>query len=97
MVKLDRTDLRILEALQQDAKINMKQLAADLNLSKTPLYERVKRLEEEGYIKNYVALVDNKKVGMPLIVFCNITLSVHNDEHIVRFREEITRIEEVME
>ena len=58
MTPLDKTDLKILEALQNDAKINAKTLAADLHLSKTPIYERIKRLEEEGVIKQYVALVD---------------------------------------
>ena len=53
MTPLDKTDLKILEALQNDAKINAKTLAADLHLSKTPIYERIKRLEEEGVIKQY--------------------------------------------
>ena len=57
----------------------------------------MKRLEEEGYIRNYVALVDNKKVGLPLVVFCNVSLAVHNDEHIQRFKAEIQEIDEVME
>ena len=61
MALLDQIDIKILQALQNNAKVNMKELSAELNISKTPVYERVKRLEEEGYIRNYVALVDNKK------------------------------------
>ena len=72
MALLDQIDIKILQALQNNAKVNMKELSAELNISKTPVYERVKRLEEEGYIRNYVALVDNKKVGLPLVVFCNV-------------------------
>ena len=87
MLQLDKTDVMILKALQNNAKINMKELCAELNISKTPVYERIRRLEEEGYIKNYVALIDNKKVGLPLVVFCNVSLNVHNDEHIQRFKE----------
>ena len=68
MATLDQIDIKILQALQNNAKVNMKELSAELNISKTPVYERVKRLEEEGYIRNYVALVDNKKVGLPLVV-----------------------------
>ena len=51
----------------------------------------------EGYIKGYVALVDNKKIGLPLIIFCNVSLAVHDDEHIERFKEEIRNIDEIME
>lgn len=97
MARLDETDIEILHALQQDAKINTKELAEKLHVSKTPIYERIKRLEGEGYIKGYVALVDNKKVGLPLIVFCNVSLAVHDDEHINRFQEEIRSIDEIME
>ena len=97
MALLDQIDIKILQALQNNAKVNMKELSAEQNISKTPVYERVKRLEEEGYIRNYVALVDNKKVGLPLVVFCNVSLAVHNDEHIQRFKAEIQEIDEVME
>lgn len=97
MAQLDKTDILILKALQNNAKVNMKELASELNMTKTPIYERVKRLEDEGYIKNYVALVDNKKVGLPLIVYLNISLAIHNDEHITRFEEEIQQIDEIVE
>lgn len=97
MAQLDKTDARILQTLQNNAKVNMKELAAELNMTKTPIYERVKRLEDEGYIKSYVALVDNKKVGLPLTVYCNVSLAVHNDEHICRFKEEIQEIDEIVE
>lgn len=97
MVQLDLTDIEILCALQKDAKVNTKELAEKLHISKTPVYERIKRLENEGYIKGYVALVDNKKVDLPLIVFCNVSLAVHDDEHIQRFMTEIKAIDEIME
>ena len=70
MGQLDKTDVEILQVLQKDAKVNTKELSEKLHISKTPIYERIKRLENDGYIKGYVALVDNKKVGLPLIVFC---------------------------
>lgn len=97
MAQLDDTDIRILQSLQQDAKVNTKELSEQLHISKTPIYERIKRLENDGYIKGYVALVDNKKVGLPLIAFCNVSLAVHDDEHIQRFKEEIKNIDEIME
>ena len=54
MALLDETDIEILHSLQKDAKINAKELSEKLHISKTPIYERIKRLENEGYIKGYV-------------------------------------------
>lgn len=94
---LDQTDIQILQALQNNAKINMKELSEILHISKTPIYERIKRLENDGYIRQYVALVDGKKIGMNLTVFCNVSLAIHNDEHIRQFREDIKDIDEIIE
>ena len=96
-VKIDKVDLQILRTLQGNARLTLKELAAQVSLSSTPVFERLKRLENEGYIKGYVALVDNKKIGLPLIIFCNVSLAVHDDEHIERFKEEIRNIDEIME
>ena len=54
-------------------------------------------MEKEGYIRGYVALVDPKKVGLPLTVFCNVSLNVHNEEHIQVFKEEIRQLDEIVE
>lgn len=97
MARLDETDVKLLKALQKDAKANTKELCDELHISKTPIYERIKRLENEGVIRGYTAIIDNKKVGLPLVVFCNVSLAVHDDEHIGRFREDIANIDEVME
>ena len=97
MPQLDATDIEILYALQQDAKVNTKELSEKLHISKTPIYERIKRLENDGYITGYTALVDSKKIGLPLIAFCNVSLAVHDDEHIRRFQQEIKDIDEIME
>jgi len=97
MAQLDQTDIQILKALQNNAKVNMKELSESLHISKTPIYERIKRLENEGYIKQYVALLDSKKIGMNLTIFCNVSLAVHNDEHIQQFREDIKDIDEIIE
>ena len=97
MLKLDETDIRLLKALQRDAKANTKELCELLHLSKTPVYERMRRLESEGVIKGYSAIIDNTKVGLPLVVFCNVSLAVHDDEHIERFKKDIMEINEIME
>lgn len=96
-VKLDEIDVKLLKALQKDAKANTKELCSLLNLSKTPVYERIHRLEKEGVITGYSATLDHRKVGLPLVVFCNVSLAVHDDEHIQRFKEDIAQIDEVME
>ncbi len=97
MVKLDEIDIQLLKALQKDAKANTKELCELLHLSKTPVYERMRRLECEGVIKGYSAIIDNAKVGLPLVVFCNVSLAVHDDEHIERFKKDIMEINEIME
>lgn len=95
--KLDDIDRDILRYLQEDAKLTTKELAGRLNLSPTPVYERVKRLEQEGIIRKYVALVDRDKIGKDLMVLCNIRLKEHAREAGVQFVEAIREMEEVME
>ena len=70
MVKLDATDKRLLETLQKDSKINVKEIAVQLNLTKTPVYERIKRYEREGLIEKYVAVLDTTKLEQSMVVFC---------------------------
>ena len=71
---LDSTDLQILRALQDNARLNTKELAARVNLSTTPVFERMKRLEKEGFIKKYVAVLDAEKLGRGFTVFCSVKL-----------------------
>ncbi|GFH98572.1 leucine-responsive regulatory protein [Bacteroidaceae bacterium] len=97
MIKIDEIDIQLLKALQKDAKANTKELCELLHLSKTPIYERMRRLECEGVIKGYSAIIDNAKVGLPLVVFCNVSLAVHDDDHIERFKKDIMEINEIME
>ncbi|MBD5379742.1 MAG: Lrp/AsnC family transcriptional regulator [Bacteroides sp.] len=97
MVKLDDIDIKLLNILQKDGKVNTKELCQMLNLSKTPVYERIHRLEKEGVITGYSAQINPKKVGFNLVVFCNVSLAVHDDEHIARFRSDINKIDEIIE
>ncbi|WP_167597719.1 Lrp/AsnC family transcriptional regulator [Leeuwenhoekiella sp. ZYFB001] len=80
MSELDQIDLKLLELLQQSGKLTTKEIARHVNLSPTPVYERIRRLEREGIIKKYVALVEAEKVGKGLIVFCDITIKEHTKE-----------------
>jgi Lrp/AsnC family leucine-responsive transcriptional regulator len=94
---LDRTDILILRELQKDAKLTTKELAAKVNLSPSPVFERQKRLEKEGYIRKYVAVVDPIKVGNGIMVLCNVSLKHHSKEFSRQFTSVIAEIEEVVE
>ncbi len=97
MVNLDVTDKKILNLLQQNSKANIKEIALKIGLTQTPTYERIKRLEKDGVIKNYIAVLDKEKVGYTIEVFCQVTLLVHSKDMITRFENAINKLDEVME
>ena len=97
MSDLDQIDLKLLELLQQSGKLTTKEIAKQVNLSPTPVYERIRRLEREGIIKKYVALVEAEKVGKSLIVFCDITLKEHTKEIGHQFVKDIMASKHVCE
>ncbi|WP_416445731.1 Lrp/AsnC family transcriptional regulator [Leeuwenhoekiella sp. A16] len=94
---LDAIDISLLKLLQENSNRTTKDLAARVNLSHTPVFERVRRLEKSGYIKKYVAVLDAEKLGKDLIVFCNITLKQHTKEIGNKFVQDIKSISEVTE
>jgi len=97
MLKLDAIDHRLLCLLQEDAKVNIKVLAEQLNMTKTPIYERIKRYEREGLIEKYVALLDRKKLASSMVIFCSVALENQKLEAIKAFGLAIDQIPEVME
>ena len=94
---LDETDLMILKTLQKNAKLTTKELAEAVHLTPTPVFERQKRLERQGYIKKYVAILDPEKLGMGLQVFCKVKLKQINREIAKAFTFRIMHIPEVTE
>ncbi|WP_411830995.1 Lrp/AsnC family transcriptional regulator [Mariniflexile sp. AS56] len=94
---LDEIDIRILKLLQSKSNLTTKELAAKVNLSTTPVFERVKKLEKGGYIKNYIAVLDAEKLNRGLMVFCNIRLKEHTREIGNQFVKDILSLEEVTE
>lgn len=94
---LDAIDKQIVETLQKDGRITIKALAEQLNLTTTPVFERVKRLEKEGVISKYVALVNPKKVNRNLIVFISISLKNHTRSYLDKFVNEMRSYNEIME
>ena len=97
MDKLDKTDRKILQLLQQDCRITTKELAEKLNLSSTPVYERVKKLERSGIIKNYVAVLDSNKIERSMVVFISISLNKHTRDVVEKFESDVLALPEVME
>jgi DNA-binding Lrp family transcriptional regulator len=97
MAHLDETDRKILHYLQEDATLKTRELSEKLHLSYTPVYERVRRLEKEGVIKKYVALLDREKVGKKLMAFCNIALKEHSKTMGEKFVKAVVAMPEVME
>jgi len=94
---LDRTDRRILECLQANGRISNVQLARKVNLTPTPCIERVKRLERQGYIRGYTAILNPDLVDASLLVFVEIDLSHTSPDAFKRFSEEARRLPEIMD
>ena len=94
---MDATDIKILTLLQEDASISIAELAQKVNLSQTPCWKRVQRLEATGVIKKRVALIDTEKVGMGLTVFVSIETSDHSGQWLQRFADFVSSMPEVME
>jgi Lrp/AsnC family leucine-responsive transcriptional regulator len=96
-MNLDPTDRRILEALQRQGRISNAELAERINLSASACHRRVQRLEDEGYILGYVALLDPRRLGRQTTVFVEITLSGQADEVLDAFEHAVARVPEVLE
>ena len=94
---LDAVDMEILRALQKNARLTTKELAAMVNLSTTPVFERVKRLEQRGYVKGYVAVLDAEKLGRGFVVFCSVKMRRIGREIAEDFARVVRSIPEVTE
>lgn len=97
MSDLDATDARILSVLQRQGRISNADLAEAVNLSASACHRRVQRLEQAGFIKDYVALLDPKKMKRATVVFVEIALSGQADEVLDAFEREVMRIPDVLE
>ncbi|MFT5752247.1 MAG: Lrp/AsnC family leucine-responsive transcriptional regulator [Flavobacteriales bacterium] len=96
-MKLDPTDISILKLLQSNSNRTVKSMAESLGLSNTPVFERIKKLEKEGYISNYTALLNHKKLGLKQTVFIAISLQGHTRSYLEKFVKEINDFPEVVE
>jgi Lrp/AsnC family transcriptional regulator, leucine-responsive regulatory protein len=96
-MEIDDTDRRLLVVLQKRGRISNAELSEAVNLSPSACHRRVRRLETDGFIRNYVAMLDPRKVGRPTTVFVEITLSGQADEVLDAFEREVARIPDVLE
>ena len=95
--ELDTTDRKILELLQADGRLSINELAAKVGLSPSPCLRRVRMLERDGVISRYVAVLDQRAVGLPVSVFVSIKLESQRGEALDRFAKSIARWPEVLE
>jgi len=96
-MRLDNTDKKILSYLQKDSKITTKKLSVHLNLSSTAIYERIRKLEKQGVIEKYVAVINKQKIDKSFVVFCQIKLIQHKNEFVEKFEREVIKFDEVLE
>ena len=94
-IQLDKIDKKILSILSSNSKLGNKEIAAEIGLSITPTFERIKRLERHGVIKNYVAILDKKNIDKGLHVLCQVSLKAHNLDLLVGFEDKIVHLHEV--
>jgi len=93
----DDIEIAILRIMQENGRATIKDMAAKLNLSTTPIFDRIKRMESNGVIKKYVAIVDQMKLGKSLTVFVHISISQHGKNALNSFIEAVTQFPEVIE
>jgi Lrp/AsnC family leucine-responsive transcriptional regulator len=96
-LSLDQKDISILKLLQEDGKITVREIAHKIHLSSTPVHDRIKRMEDNGVIKQYAALVDYSKVNKGLMIICYVSLKEHNKRSGARFIKTINELNEVIE
>ena len=94
---MDSIDIKILDFLQTDATLTAKELASKLSLSPTPVYDRIRKLEKKGIIKQYVALLDAELLDKSLIVFLNLTIKEHHMEARNKLLKKLTDLKDVTE
>jgi len=98
MIKpLDEIDKKLLNILQTNSRITIRELSEKLHLSTTPIHERIKKLEKSGYIKQYLTQINPKLIGKKLIVYISVSLNEHSKIAIEDFETQMAKLDEVME
>lgn len=94
---MDKIDIKILNILQKDSTISVKEIAKKVSLSYSPTYERIKQLDESGVIKGKYTILNPSKVGVNIIVYCNVTLKEQSQESLMDFEKIVLKLPQIME
>jgi len=97
MYQIDETDRKILRLIQENSQMTIKEISSAINLSMTPVHDRIKKLENEGIIEKYVTILNKKRIGKSLTVFCQVTLIKQTNDTSEEFNEMIRQLPEVLE
>ncbi|WP_461516879.1 Lrp/AsnC family transcriptional regulator [Porticoccus sp.] len=97
MSGFDETDILILKILQRDASLSAQEIAAQVNLSTTPCWRRMNRMEQTGIIRGKVALLDANKLGMQMVTFVSISLTRNDEDSLEAFEEQVRQFPEIVE
>lgn len=95
--ELDDIDKSILKLLQEDSRLSNKQLASQLHRSPNPIYARVRRLQDEGYIRRYTTILNGKKIGRGVTFYTRVKLKEHSQKSLKAFMQEVVKLSDVME
>ncbi|KOA70527.1 MULTISPECIES: Lrp/AsnC family transcriptional regulator [Pantoea] len=93
---LSSTDMKILEILQDDARVTNQVLAEKINISASPCWRKVRKLEEDNVIQGYRAVLDRKKIGLGVMIFIRVVIDSHSEAEARKFEEEVTALEDVV-
>ena len=94
---LDKKDKLILSLLQDDSTLSVKEISEKIGLTFTPTYERIKNLEKQGVVEKYVAILNREKLGINIVVYCNIRLKEQSQKTLKEFEDYISKYDEVQE
>ncbi len=94
---MDDVDKKILSIIQKDATIPLSELSKKVGVSKTPCWNRIRKMEEEGIINSRVTIIDNKKINLNIIVFLSVSVSSHSEEWLTDFQKILSKYDQIIE
>ena len=94
---MDDVDKKILSIIQKDATIPLSELSKKVGISKTPSWNRIRKMEEEGIIKSKVTVLDNKKINLSIVVFLSVSVSSHSEEWLINFKKILSQYDQIIE
>lgn len=96
-MSIDKKDKLILQLLQEDSTLSVKEISEKIGLTFTPTYERIKNLEKQGVVEKYVAILNREKLGINIVVYCNVRLKEQSQKTLKEFEDYISKYDEIQE